>query len=145
MLSYLITFLIGVLTGAAGKYIADKYTDKRHRKEQKMDLQNNFLKIANKMPDLIIDMRNDLLKSQFSVIREFYVLPNSRVPFYSGEDKFFFYYEEKYDNLLHKIKLLEDYGFVKDLTPITIPKYRMSEEFVHCVINSKFKNGKIKF
>jgi hypothetical protein len=50
------------------------------------------------------------------VIREFFILPNDRVIFNSGGERCPFYYEEQHENLMHKIKILENYGFVYDVT-----------------------------
>ena len=49
MISYLITFVAGAFTGAAGKYLADKYTDKRRNQEQKVGERKTFSKVAGQM------------------------------------------------------------------------------------------------
>ena len=144
MISYLITFIIGAFTGAAGKYLADKYTDKRRSKEKETGKRKIFSNLAEKMPDLIKEMQEDLSKPECIVIREFYILSNDRVLFNSGGEKCLFYYEDQHENLAHKIKLLENNGFVSDVTHTNTPKYRIIEEFVDCVINAKIKSNKVK-
>lgn len=134
MILYLITFVLGAFTGAAGKYLADKYTDKRRGKEKESGKRKIFLNLAEKMPNLIKKMREDLSKPECMVIREFYILTNDRVLFNYGGERCLFYYEDQHDNLRHKIKLLENNGFVYDVTHTNMPKYRMTEEFVDCVI-----------
>lgn len=144
MISYLITFVLGAFTGAAGKYLADKYTDKRRSKEKETGNRKIFLNIAEKMPDLIKEMQDDLSKPECMVIRKFYILPNDRVLFNSGGERCLFYYEDQHENLTHKIKLLENNGFVCDVTHTNTPKYRMIEEFIECVIKAKIKSNKVK-
>jgi len=133
---------LGAFTGAAGKYLADKYTDKRRSKEKETGKRKIFLNLAEKMPELIKEMQEDLSKPEWMVIREFYILPNDRVSFNSGGERCLFYYEDQHENLKHKIKLLVNNGFVGDVTHTNTPKYRMIEEFVECVIKAKIKSNK---
>lgn len=143
-MSHLIAFVLGAFTGAAGKYLADKYTDRRRDKERDTSTRKTFVVVAEKMPDLIKEIKEDLLNPECALIREFFILPNDRVGFNSDGGHYIFYYEEQHENLLHKIKLLENYGYVNDITHTNTPKYRMTEEFVNCVIKSKIKSNKIK-
>jgi len=140
----LITFLVGVATGAAGKYFADKYTDKRRAKEFNAALRQLFQDVSSMMPELIKEMQEDLSKPEYKVIREFVILPNKRVTFVSGGKKFINYFEEEHQDLMHKIKLLEHCRFIDDTTETNTPKYRMTEDFVKCVLKAKFKRNKVK-
>ncbi|MBL7205670.1 MAG: hypothetical protein ISS63_15295 [Desulfobacteraceae bacterium] len=144
MISYLITFILGAFTGAAGKYLADKYTDKRRQNEGEAGKRKVFINLVQQMPDLIKEMQEDLSNPESMVIREFYILPNDQVLFNSGGEMCLFYYEDQYENLIHKIKLLENHGFIYDVTHTNTPKYRMHEEFVECVIKAKTKSNKVK-
>ena len=96
------------------------------------------------MPELIEQMKDDLSKPEFMVIREFFILPNDRVPFNPDEKRYLCYYEEQHENLMHKVKLLENHGFVYDITPNNAPKYRMTEEFVDCVVTEKINKDRSK-
>ncbi len=144
MYSYLTTYLFGVLTGTAGKYLADKYTDKRRKKESTDESRKQFCQIASKMPELIQEMQKSLRKPAFSIIREFFILPNRRVSFIPGQSNTLLYYEEDHNNLMHKIKLLINNGYLEDVTYTNTPKFSMSEEFVTYVLKSKFKSGLVK-
>lgn len=139
MKSPLITFVLGVFTGAAGKYFADKYTDKRRNKEKETRRHKIFLDLAEKMPNLIKEIQEDLSKPECTVIREFFILPHNRIPFNPSE-KSLLYYEDQHKNLIHNIKLLENNGFFYDVTYTGTPKYRMTEEFVDFVIKAKIKS-----
>ena len=144
MISYLITFLAGALTGAAGKYLADKYTDKRRNQEQQKGRRTAFTEVAGQMPALIKEMQDDFSKPECKIIREFYILPNDRVLFNSGGEKCLFYYEDQHEDLAHKIRLLENYGFVYDITHTNTPKYRMNEDFVSFVNKAKITSNRVK-
>jgi hypothetical protein len=143
-LSDLISFVVGILVGAGGKYYADKYTDKRRSKEVDAHSRKLFREIASTMLDLIREMQKDLRNPDYSFLREFIILPNKRVMFMSGGKKYIAYYEDEHQDLMHKIKLLENNGFIYDATETRTPKYRMTEEFVDYILRLKIKRGKIK-
>ena len=113
-------------------------------KSKETGLRNIFLNLAQQMPELIEQMKDDLSKPEFMVIREFFILPNDRVPFNPDEKRYLCYYEEQHENLMHKVKLLENHGFVYDITPNNAPKYRMTEEFVDCVVTEKINKDRSK-
>lgn len=129
MTSYLITFLAGALTGASGKYLADKFTDQRRRQEGKSEAQNIFDSVEKQIPELIKEIKEDFKKLDCSLMREFYILPNDRVIFNSDGKMCLFYYEDRHNHLLQKIKILENNGYVYDVTETNTPKYRITEEF----------------
>ena len=53
VVTWLFGFLTGTITGAAGKYLADKYTDQRKEKEASAKLRGKFRSVQALMPDLI--------------------------------------------------------------------------------------------
>ena len=57
-----VTFVVGVATGAAGKYFADKFTDLRRDKAKTRTTKKTFNKIRNQMPELIAEMKDDFTK-----------------------------------------------------------------------------------
>ena len=67
-------------------------------------------------------------------MREFFVMSRRHV--LGGSEKHrFIYYEEDHDNLRGKIDVLENLGYVADVTPGNTPIYRMTEEFVRLVVD----------
>src|SRR5205085_11626184 len=58
--SHALTFLLGTATGAAGKYFADKYTDRRRQQETAAATKSEFAKLFDLMPDLLGEMQIDL-------------------------------------------------------------------------------------
>ena len=80
------------------------------------------------MTELIAEFETDLSKDNLT--REFFVLPNKKVCFGGSQKPRFIYYEEEHNNLRGKLDLLENQGFLIDVTTGNTPIYRMSEEFV---------------
>jgi hypothetical protein len=94
----------------------------------------NFLQVKEQMSALIVEMKNDLQGNQGKFVREFFVMSRRHVMGGSEKPRFI-YYEEDHDNLRGKIDILENRGYVEDVTPGNTPIYRMSEEFVQLVLN----------
>lgn len=86
------------------------------------------------MPELIAEMKNDLLQPGEGLIREFF-LSNKGYVLNAGS-KCFVYYEDDHPDLQSKIHILENLGFIIDITPGNAPKYRMTEEFVQLVLST---------
>jgi len=94
----------------------------------------SFLQVKEQMPALIAEMKKDLEGNQGKFVREFFVMSRRHV--LGGSEKpRFIYYEEDHDNLRGKIDILENDGYLTDVTPGNTPIYRMSEEFVQLVLN----------
>lgn len=93
-----------------------------------------FLKVKASMPELIAEMKEDLTKEGNEFIREFFI--NSTSWTLNVIDPHFVYYFEDHENLQGKIHILENYGFVIDVTHGKTKKYRMTEEFVVLLLAS---------
>jgi hypothetical protein len=90
------------------------------------------------MPELLQEMRNDVLGDKTGLVREFFILPSEGASVNSSRQRFA-YFESQHENLLNKINLLEEYGFLIDVTPKNTPIYRMTEEFVDLLISTGFE------
>jgi len=132
--STLIGFLVGTATGAAGTYFANKYTDRRREREAGKRAKKQFLAIKNQMAHLLAEMKADLAGEGGSHVREFFVLPNARVRLGGSEKPRFAYYEDQHENLRGKLDILENAGYIIDVTPNNTPIFRMSEDFAELVI-----------
>ncbi len=133
IVSSIIGFLIGTATGAAGTYFAEKFTDQRRRGDFERRRKTEFLKIKKQMPELIAELKKDLSVEENKFIREFFVLPNKRVLLGGSEKPRFIYYEDDHKSLRSKIDILENQGYLLDVTIKNAPIYRMNEEFVELV------------
>jgi hypothetical protein len=89
--------LVGVAVGVCGKYFADKYTDRRREKEARCKAKRDFLLVKYQMPELIAEIRADLAKEDQFDVREFFLLPDSKVPL-NAADPCFSYFAEQHGN-----------------------------------------------
>lgn len=125
------TYVAGVLTGIIVESVSNLITDRRHDREAKSDERKQFLEIVNQMPDLIVEMKNDLLGNKF--VREFFLSKRS-LALNTGDDPCFIYYEDEHPGLQNKIHVLENLRYIKDITPKNAPMYRMTEDFVRLIL-----------
>src|ERR1035437_4542157 len=141
MTTLIVTFLVGVATGAAAEYFAAKFTDQRREQETRKKDRARFQGVEKAIPKLIAEMRADLQQDESGLVRFFYVLPtvadNSRVALWVDNEpigKAFQYCIAEHQNLELQIALLENNGYVAkrgDLHgEVLAPVYRMTEEFV---------------
>ena len=129
ILSHMIAFLAGALTGATGTYLADRFTDQRRRQEGHRESKQAFERIRAAMPELIADIKNDLADPENRTIREFFVAPSRNVTINSSQSRLI-YFETDHPDLRGKVAILANSGYLSDVTTGNIPIYRMTEEFV---------------
>ena len=80
-------------------------------------------RVERVMPELLAEMRQDLAGNPFR--REFVLLKRARGYWESGTE--LFYYFDDHPDLLSKVRILENEGFVRDVTTKNVQRYRMSE------------------
>ncbi|MBI2787326.1 MAG: hypothetical protein HYX59_01465 [Elusimicrobia bacterium] len=136
--SHLAAFLVGAATSAAGKYFGTKYTEERLRKEGGAAMADNFKDLHLRMPELLLEMANDVCGDEKSLTREIIMLPSPGVTF-NGSKVRFTYYESQHADLANKLSMIEERGFI---TPIVLgngdtPAYRMTEAFVRLLKGSE--------
>jgi hypothetical protein len=127
-------FLLGTLTGAAGMYYGELFTDQRRKKEKARAERQAFDTVCQQMPDLIKEMRDDL--TQKPHVREFFLLHEGSAFGIKNSDAFVYRASEKHP-VRSWAKTLENHGYVQDVTPGNTPKYRMTEEFVGLILKPK--------
>jgi len=113
---------------------AVKFTGVRLEEGALGESQREFNKVMAKMPDLVKEMKQDLSKEGNQFTREFFIL--SRKWAFSLGGKCFLYYFEDHEELQGKMHVLENYGWVMDVTSGNMKKYRMTEEFVELILKS---------
>lgn len=138
LITHLVVFLIGALSGASGHYFGTKYTEQRHKKESDIIARKKIEHLKNIMPKLIEEMAVDVRNDKTKIVREFVVLHNKKTGIGGMSQPRFAYYEDEHDNLKGKIDILEENSYVIDVTPDNVPIYRMTEEFVDLLL----KHGK---
>jgi hypothetical protein len=98
------------------------------------DLAAPYRKACALMPELLAEMRQDISADESQLIRELLILPTKGVLFHSAKPRFV-YYEDEHPNLRGKLDILEDSGFLRDISPGDVPIFRMSEEFMALVVD----------
>lgn len=127
--SHLVAFLGGTAVGAAGKYLADRFTDQRHKNEAKAEANAQFSEIANQMPAFLAEVRTDLASHPELAIREFVVLPVRGVVFNHDRARFE-YFESEHPAVANFVAMLLEAGYVEVLRATGTPIYRFKEPFV---------------
>jgi hypothetical protein len=84
-----------------------------------------YAKIERLMPDLLDDMRKDLTENP--LVREFVVLKMGWV--YNASGPYIHYDLDVYPKLQEKLRILENYGLIQDITYNNVKRYVMSEQF----------------
>jgi hypothetical protein len=90
-----------------------------------------YLKIQSLMPELIAEMSTDLKRNP--LIREFFLVKKAWTMNYAK--LYFQYYYEEHEKLEHKLTILENYGFVRDVTSRDTKMYRITEEFADYLLS----------
>lgn len=127
-------FLLGTVTGAAGMYYGEYFSDQRRKQEKLRDAGQTFETVCHQMPDLIQEMRDDL--TQKPHVREFFVLADGTA-LGGMSSPAFTYHERAGRPVFSWVQALENHGYVQDITPKNTPKYRMTEEFVGLILKPK--------
>jgi len=83
-----------------------------------------YQKIENLMPDLMSEMKNDL--SEQPLKREFVLLRKKWMYWASGNE--LVYYFEEHADLKSKIRILENFGLVYDISFNKVDRYNITEE-----------------
>jgi len=130
-------FLIGAATMAAGGYLANKCTDQRRAKEAKNTISETFNSLWDKHHDLMLEMKNDLEEQDNTYQREFFLL-NSKWSF-NHDGPYLSYHIDEHQNLEQQIRMLENHGFLIDVTEPgkNVSRYYFDEEFVNLLKDKK--------
>jgi hypothetical protein len=127
--SHLAVFLGGAAVGAAGTYLADRFTDQRRKSEAESVDKARFKKLQIQMPEFFAELRTDLAANPNLAIREFVVLPDERVVFNHDHPRFA-YYESKYAVAKNFAAMLVEAGYVEVVFSSDTPIFRLREVFV---------------
>lgn len=127
--SHSATFLGGAFVGAAGQYLADRFTDQRRKQQFNSDAKKQFLELKADMSKLFSEMRLDLVNDESKSTREFVITPSKNVNF-NGRKLRFFYYENEHAYVQLQVDRLLNLGYLEDVTTGSASIYRMQEHFV---------------
>ena len=129
ILSLSVGFLVGAFTGAAGNYLADKYTDNRRDKKLAKEQFSAWQDIERRFPAVIADMRGAFGSAEGKNVRAFFVKPSNTMIAVLSEPCFEFHTDEHPD--LHAAVLhLARHEFITDITTGNCPMYRVHERLI---------------
>src|SRR5690606_18090963 len=140
IVSLAVGFLIGALTGAAGNYLADKYTDVRRDKKAAKKQADLWRDIERRFPAVIAEMREALSDEGSRHVRAFFV-KDSRTTIGFLSEPCLEFHTDKHPDLQAAVLHLERHGLISDITPGNCPMYRVHEELVDWLVrpNKSFK------
>jgi len=99
-----------------------------------------FADLEKKAPDLLAEMRSDLLSKP--LVRQF-ILLSKRVSYNPGTTPFFAYFYEDHPYLDSIVTIMEHVGASYDIAFNSVPRYNFSEEFVTFLIGEGAANGSL--
>lgn len=94
------------------------------------NLTNKMLKLEKMMPKLLKEMKEDL--KQYPLCREFVILGKKWAYNPSGTELMYFF--EDHEELENKVRILENYGVIHNITYTNVDRYCFTEEFVEYLI-----------
>jgi len=97
--------------------------------EAKRSADENFERVSKLMPELIAEIRTDLLSNKEHVLREFVILHNERLRFNHDKPRIELY-ESKLPAAKNQVAVLVSAGYVSVVRATDIPIYRLEEHFV---------------
>lgn len=123
-------FLLGALTGAAGMYYGELFTDQRRKKEKARAERQAFDTVCQQMPDLIAALR--LRIEQVPLTRDFLVRSQTAIAFVSDDGSLREGQVSDLPELGRKLRVLEINKYISQATANTVPYpcYTMSQDFV---------------
>ena len=131
LISAALGFLVGTATGAAGKYMADRFTDQRHRQESRAQTVDQLASVRAKVPRLLSELEADLRQSP--LIREVIILPNRRIQYRHPHNRFAFYTEEHPD-IRNELAFLVSVGYAEQTASGEFPLFRLEEHFASSLL-----------
>jgi len=126
--SVLVGFLVGAITGAAGHYLGEKFTDERRSKESAIQLDEKWEDLKRRFPKVIEEMTTDANNPEMKGVRRFFV--KSRGTVLNNSEPSFVYLTNDHADISAALAYLVELGYIEDITPGNCPLYRMKEHFV---------------
>jgi hypothetical protein len=133
--SHLFVFATGVASGVAISFFSTGLTEWRQEHKARRRSRRTFKAVRSQMPELIGEMRNDIV--MHPNLREFLVLQSSQLTLNTGNSVVLRYDVDAHPSLNADIHVLENHGYVSDVTTTNVHRYRMSEAFVDLLMWSK--------
>jgi len=105
--------------------------EQKHKQSPIVVSRKMFNSLESMMPDLLTEMRKDLVENPLS--REFVVLKKGWSYWPYGHE--LAYYYEDHPDLENKLLILLNYGMIRDVTHNNVKRYIISEEFAGFLVS----------
>jgi len=127
---YFYTFMAGCLAGFVIRYIGER--DDREKREDNAvsNARRLFGRFVMMAPSLVIHMRMDLARPEWTRCRRFTILPSRDVPLPAWVRDTLVYFESEHLDLRERVAFLKQVGFVEEMPPTPAPVFVMTEVFV---------------
>ncbi|MFC0131387.1 hypothetical protein CR105_03125 [Massilia eurypsychrophila] len=122
-------FVVGSFTGAAGTYLADKYTDQRRDQAEAAAANALWREAFDMFPEVMREMQADVRNPRLAGVRDFFVKSSGSTV--NSDRPHLEYHTDVHSNIMGAIAYLEEVGYIDDITPGNCPKYRMRLPFVN--------------
>lgn len=133
ILSLIIGFIGGTATGAAGNYLADKFTDVRRDKKSVKNQEKIWRDLERRFPVIISEMRVDFSTPTGKNVRAFFIKESDTIMGFLSEPCFE-YHTDKHPDLRAAVLYLLQNDFISDITPGSTPMYRVHEKLVDALL-----------
>jgi hypothetical protein len=122
--------------GILGTFWGNSITERAKDRDSKKQILNKFQIIKSKIPELMNEMKSDMKNPELKLCSEFVILPSKNVIFNTSRNAFA-YFENEHENLISKVLILKNSGYVHDITDGNVPRYQFDEEFVDMFTSDK--------
>jgi hypothetical protein len=130
LLSLAIGFVVGAITGAAGHYYGEKYSDQRRQQEADRRKRQALDRLRAQMPKLFDELIADVRDDKNGFTRQVFVLPTRGTMLGGTTQGHFIYYESEHESLREQLDLIKRAGFLDDWSSDKTPRYLLEEDFV---------------
>lgn len=87
----------------------------------------SFERLEKMMPGLVAEMRKDIREKPY---RRELIAMKRNLSYNGGDRQLFSYFHEDHDELIEKLKVMENYGALVDIKFNNVYRYKMTEDFV---------------
>ena len=122
VITHLLAFVIGAVIGVL-------YASKRSGSGGQAQSDKTLRRLYKQYPDFFNSLRTELARDEFREVREFAILDTAQSTFVSDDVKLI-YYEDEIADLRTIAGMLEEYGYIDEVTRGKTPLYRLRESFV---------------
>ena len=128
--AYIVIFMAGILAGFVLRYTIGRIAREKREQDAVYHARRLFARFVMMAPSLVIHMRMDLARPEWTRCRRFTILPSRDVPLPAWVRDTLVYFESEHLDLRERVAFLKQVGFVEEMPPTPAPVFVMTEVFV---------------